>query len=278
MKLVTDTKKEIKIVDMHTHTDNSQDGNHSATYMAELAEEKGLACIAFTDHCEVDYFYSDGFDRRTVQSFFEISKAKVAFEGKLEILRGIELAQPHYIPELAEKIINMQPYDVIIGSLHNLRGKQDFYDWKSFDGIDIEATMNEYFDEILNMLEWGNFDVLAHITYPFRYVFNHCGYVEDINKYKNKVDEILKLCAEKDKALEINMGGLKYPINLPSPDAGTIKRYKELGGKLISVGSDSHYAERVGFGIPLAYEIALEAGFKSIAKFNNRKASEFAIV
>ncbi len=268
---------DIKIIDLHTHTDNSPDGNHSATYMSEIAETNGIQTVAFTDHCEVDYFYKDEYDRRTIQSYLEISKAKVAFEGRLEVLRGIELAQPHYIPELAEKIINMQKYDVIIGSIHNLRNMEDFYYMKSFDGYVVEDLMNEYFDEILNMLQWGNFDVLAHITYPFRYIFNICGYVEDIDKYKNKVDEILKLCAEKDKALEINMGGLKYPINMPSPTLETVKRYKELGGKLISVGSDSHYAERIGFGIPQAYEIAREAGFDFVAKFNERKVSEFPI-
>ena len=74
------------------------------------------------------------------------------------------------------------------------------------------------------------------------------------------------------------MGGLKYPINKPSPDIDTIKRYKELGGQLISVGSDSHYAERIGFGIPLAYEIAREAGFKSVVRFKERKLFEFPIV
>jgi histidinol-phosphatase (PHP family) len=137
--------------------------------------------------------------------------------------------------------------------------------------------MNEYFDELLQMLQWGNFEILAHITYPFRYIFNLCGYVEDINKYSKKIDEILKLCAEKDKALEINMGGLKYPINKPAPDIDTIKRYKELGGRLVSVGSDSHYAERIGFGIPRAYEMAREAGFDFVARFKERKAFEFAI-
>ncbi len=269
--------KDIPIIDLHTHTDNSPDGNHSATYMAEKAEENHIECLAFTDHCEVDVYYKDEYDRRTLQSYFEMAKTKAAYKGRLNILRGIELAEGHYIPELAEKIINMQNYDVVIGSLHNLRDKEDFYYWKNFDGIDIEQTMNEYFDEILLMLEWGNFDVLAHITYPFRYIFNICGYVEDINKYSKKIDEILKLCAEKDKALEINMGGLKYPINKPSPDIDTVKRYKELGGKLISVGSDSHYAERIGFGIPEAYKIAIAAGFKSIAIFENRKISEFPI-
>ena len=174
--------------------------------------------------------------------------------------------------------MNKNDYDVIIGSIHNLRGKPDFYDFKTFDGFDVQALMNEYFDEILNMLQWGNFEILAHITYPFRYIFNLCGYVEDIKKYSKKVDEILKLCAEKDKALEINMGGLKYPINKPSPDLETIIRYKELGGKLVSVGSDSHYAERIGINIDKAYDIARQAGFKAVATFKDRKAFEFAIV
>ena len=268
----------IKIIDLHTHTINSPDGNHEAIFMAETAAANGIQTVAFTDHCEVDYYYTqDDYDRRTPQSYIDICEAKKAVEGKIEILRGVELAQPHYVPDLAEKIINMHNYDVIIGSIHNLRNREDFYYMKSFDGIVIEDMMNEYFDEILGMLQWGNFDVLAHITYPFRYIFNICGYVEDINKYSAKIDEILKLCAEKDKSLEINMGGLKYPINMPSPTLETVKRYKELGGRLVSVGSDSHYAERIGFGIPQAYEIAREAGFDFVAKFVDRKPFEFAI-
>lgn len=269
---------DIKIIDMHTHTINSPDGNHSAELMAKTAFENGIDAVAFTDHCECDYFDTENYPERVENSFADTSAVKVKFDGKIEILRGIELAQPHYVPELAKKIIDAHNYDVVIGSLHNLRNMEDFYYMKSFDGFDIEALMNQYFDEIIGMLEWGNFDVLAHITYPFRYIFNLCGYVEDINKYAPKVDELLKLCAEKDKALEINMGGLKYPINKPSPDIDTVKRYKELGGKLISVGSDSHYAERIGFGIDKAYEIARESGFKSVVKFRERKPYEFAIV
>ncbi len=268
----------IKIIDLHTHTRNSPDGNHTALSMAESAEEKGFRCLAFTDHCEVDYFYKDNYDKVVENSYKEVCETRAAMAGRLEVLRGIELAQPHYVPELARQILDAHQYDVVIGSIHNLRGQEDFYYMKSFDGIVIEDMINQYFDELLLMLQWGDFDILAHITYPFRYIYNICGYIEDIDKYSKKVDELLKLCAEKDKALEINMGGLKYPINKPSPDIDTIKRYRELGGKLISVGSDSHYAERVGFGIPRAFEMAREAGFKSVVRFEERKLFEHAIV
>lgn len=269
---------DIKIIDLHTHTINSPDGNHEAVFMAETARDNKIHTVAFTDHCEVDYFYKDNYDKVVENSYRDVTAVQEKLKGQINILRGVELAQPHYLPELAEKILSDYTYDVVIGSIHNLREQEDFYYWKSFDGIDIEATMNEYFDELIKMLEWGNFEILAHITYPFRYIYNICGYVEDINKYKSKIDELLKLCAEKDKALEINMGGLKYPINKPSPDLETIIRYKELGGKLVSVGSDSHYAERIGINIDKAYDIARQAGFKAVATFKDRKAFEFAIV
>lgn len=270
------SEKQTRIVDMHTHTDNSPDGNHSAIFMAEHAEKKNLYAIAFTDHVEVDYFYSDSYDRRAVQSFFEISKAKEAFKGRLNVLRGVELGQPHYDKELAEKLINMHNYDVVIGSIHNLRNMSDFCCW-DYNDIDVEAAINEYYDENINLAAWGKVDVIAHITYPFRYIFNSCGYIEDITKYRKKTDELLKLIAENDLALEINMGGLNYPIKKPSPDIDTVKRFKELGGKLISVGSDSHYAQRIGRGIDKACEMAKEAGFKSVTIFENRKPREFPI-
>ncbi len=270
-------KNNIKIVDMHTHTLNSPDGNHTAEYMALAAEKKGLFALAFTDHCETDYYYKEDYDKYSEKSFEDISKVKKAFEGRLNILRGIELGQPHYDKELAEKIINMHNYDIVIGSIHNLRNMEDFCYW-DYNKIDIEAALNEYYDENINMASFGKVDTIAHITYPFRYIFNTMGYVEDIKKYRKKTDELFKICAENDIALEINMGGLNYPIKMSSPDLDTVKRFKELGGKLITVGSDSHYAERVGKGIDKAFENALEAGFKSVAIFNNRKPEEYSII
>lgn len=265
------------IIDMHNHTDNSFDGNHSPMYMCETAVNKGLRAIAFTDHCEVDAFYTDKFDRSVRQAFFEVAKAKSAFYGRLLVLNGIELGECAYDIPTAEKIIASQRFDVILGSVHNLRNKKDFYFIEDFTGLDINGTLNEYFDEELNMLEWGGFDILTHLTYPFRYFYARNNISIDINDYKDKVDEILKLAAEKDIALEINTAGLRQPINRLSPEVGTVKRFKELGGKFISVGSDAHFAKDIGVGITHAYEAALEAGFKSTVIFQNRSPIEIPI-
>ena len=73
---------DIKIIDLHTHTDSSQDGNHPVDLMAQTAFENGIQTVAFTDHCEVDVFYSSGFDKRAERSYKEVSRAKKDFEGK----------------------------------------------------------------------------------------------------------------------------------------------------------------------------------------------------
>ncbi len=264
------------IIDMHTHTDNSFDGNHSPVYMCEAACNKGLRAIAFTDHCEVDAFNTDG-ERTVRQAFFEIAKAKSAFLGKLLVLNGIELGQPTYDIETAEKILASQKFDVVIGSVHNLRKREDFYYTEDFSKIDIKGTMQEYFSEILTMLEWGKFDILAHLTYPFRYLYARNNITVDINEYKDQVDEILKLAAEKDIALEINAAGLRQPINRLSPEAETVVRFKELGGKFVSVGSDAHFAQHIAVGIKDAMSVAKNAGFDCVTLFQKRQHVEIPI-
>ncbi len=264
------------IIDMHTHTDNSFDGNHSPVYMCEAACNKGLRAIAFTDHCEADAFNAES-ERNVRQAFFEIAKAKSAFMGKLLVLNGIELGQPAYDIPTTEKILASQKFDIVIGSVHNLRNKQDFYYIEDFSKIDVKAELNEYFDEILTMLEWGNFDVLAHLTYPFRYLFSRNNIRVDAAEYSDKINEILKLTAEKDIALEINAAGLRQPINRLSPEEDLVKRFKELGGRLISVGSDAHFAQHIAVGIKDAMAVAKDVGFDCVILFQKRQAVEIPI-
>lgn len=259
------------IVDLHVHTDNSFDGNHSATFLCEKAEFMDLRAVAFTDHCEVDQFKDNRqYEKRIFQAFFEIAKVRSAFRGKLLVLNGIELGQPAYDPQTAEDIISRFDYDQVIGSVHNLREREDFYFMESFNLDETEKFLKEYFDEIINMIKWGNFDVLAHLTYPLRYFYAKSGISVDLNNYKNQIDEILLLTAKNDKALEINTGGLRQPLNKLAPETDIIKRFKELGGKLVTVGSDAHYAEHLAMNIDKAYKAALDAGFNSIAFFQRR--------
>lgn len=266
------------IVDFHVHTDNSYDGNHSATFICEKAEFNNLRAIAFTDHCEVDRCVNDyAHEKAVFQTFFEIAKVKSAFRGRFLVLNGIELGQPNYAPEIAERILNSQKFDVVLGSIHNLRNGFDPYYSDSFTEEEVHKFLKEYFFEMKDMCEWGNFDVLAHLTYPLRYFFAKSGISVDLNGYKNEIDEILSLIAKKDIALEINSAGLRQKLNKLQPETDIVKRFKELGGKLVSVGSDAHYASDLAKGIPEAYKSAFDAGFSNITLFQNRLPVQISI-
>lgn len=266
------------IVDLHVHTDNSFDGNHSATFFCEKAEFLELRAIAFTDHCEVDQFRDDSsYEKRIFQAFFEASKVRSAFRGKILVLNGIELGQPVYDVEIADKIVNRYDYDLILGSVHNLRGQEDFYFMKNLSLDEAEKLLNEYFNEIIELLKWGNFDVLAHLTYPLRYFYSQSNIDIDLNKFRKQIDEILLLTAKSEKALEINTAALRQPLNRLSPEIDIIKRFKEVGGNFVSVGSDAHYTEHLANGIDVAYKAAIDAGFDCITFFQKRTPIQMKI-
>ena len=259
-----------KLVDMHVHTDNSPDGNHSAMFICEKAEFLGVRALAFTDHCEIDTYYKEHYDKRVTQSFFEISKAQSAFRGKVLVLRGIELAQGHYDKHLAQTVLSHYDYDVVIGSVHALRHMTDFCHLKGYTEENVKQYTETYLRELYNMAKWGNFDIMAHLTYPFRYFYQKAGIDVKLSDYPEQVDMILDMLVKKDKALEINTAGLRLPINRVSPDLETVKRFKELGGKYITFGSDAHYADDITAGVDEAYGMMLEAGFKEFAIFQKR--------
>jgi len=265
-----------KLLDMHTHTDNSYDGNHSTMFLCENAVEKGLRAVAFTDHLEMDFYHEKHFDRTAVQSFFEISKARSAFRGQLIVCVGVELGQPLYNQEESEALLARMPYDFVIGSVHNLRGMEDFYLLK-YEEHDIDKLLREYFDELAAMADWARFDTLAHMTYPLRYIVGDHKIPVDLTQYATQIDEVLRLLVLRGKALEINTAGLRYKIGETSPGEALVRRFRELGGKYLTIGSDAHYAEHLGMGIREGMAIAERCGFSEITLYQNREPVQIPI-
>ncbi len=259
------------LIDLHTHTDNSFDGHHSTMFLCETACMKGLRAIAFTDHLEMDAFFKGNFDRTAIQSYFEVAKARSAFSGKMLVCVGAELGQAVYNKPVSEKLLETMKYDFVIGAIHNLPEIEDFY-YMNFDdeSIDYMALLEQYFEWELRLAEWAKFDTLAHLTYPLRYIVGKYKKPVDMSKFDGIIDEILVTLIKNKKALEINTAGLRQPIGVTSPDERIIKRYKELGGELITIGSDAHYAEHLGAGIDKGYELALKCGFDKIAVYQDR--------
>lgn len=261
--------KYTNIIDMHTHSDNSFDGNHSCVMMCEGAIKKESMGIAITDHCEID---AKNFDFRafTTNQFVETFMAKQSFEGKLLVLQGLEIGQAIYNKQLSEQILNDFKYDFVLGSIHNLENMEDFY-YLNYKNYDIDKLLTQYFENELKLCQWNKFDSLAHLTYPLRYIVAREHIDVDITKYYNIIDEIFATLIKNDKALELNTSGLFMDIEDTLPNKELIKRFHDMGGKYVTIGSDSHYYDRVCQGIETGMDILKECGYDSFTIFENRQ-------
>lgn len=267
-------------VDTHSHSIHSFDGEYRIEELLDSAIEKGIQTVAITDHVEMDWFHGHPreYDKTAYNSYADAKKAKKDYEGRIEVLVGIEMGEPCYnLPE-TEKLLELHQYDIVIGSLHNLKGWKDFSQLDYVNGgFDIYEMLHQYYTDQTKMVEWGKFDTLAHIIYPMRYMVGKYGIYVDRSKIRKDIDELLKTLAEKDIALEINTSGLRQTIGTTMPDFDIVKRFKELGGKHVTVGSDSHTPMDMGAGIEQGWEIAKECGFDSVLIFRQRKPFEIPI-
>ena len=266
-------------IDLHMHTHSSFDGHYSAEEMCASAVENGLSVIAITDHFDVDFFERHNLDTRQRTSYEGIISAREAFKDKITLLRGIEMGQPTYDVALTEKSLARYDYDFVIGSIHNPREMPDYgdFDYKNMTENEIYSALDNYFEEELTLAKWNGFDTFAHLTYPMRYIVQAGRKEIELSRYDDITDEIFKTLIANGKALEINTSGLRQPIGKTMPTENYVRRFKELGGEFLTLGSDAHFTEHVGAGIDNGYEIAENCGFEYVTYFRNRKPVQVKI-
>jgi histidinol-phosphatase (PHP family) len=258
------------LADLHTHSNNSPDGETSVAELCESAVAKKLSYIGITDHCEIDLYQKDRYEMRLKQSYLDMLRAQDIYDGRIEILKGVELGNALNDRILAEKVAGSLPYDVILGSLHHPVGIDDFA-FLDFNKISPKELLDTYYDEIEKMVDWGCFDVLAHLTYPLRYINGNYKCNVDIMDFSEKIKSIFVKLIAKGKALEINTSGLRQPYGLTMPDLWGVRLFHEMGGTMITIGSDAHTAKDIGANIIDGLKLAKEAGFENYCIFKQRK-------
>lgn len=260
--------------DYHLHSDFSGDSREPMENMILKGIESGLTHMCFTEHMDMDFppseeITSETFLVNTDSYLYDLLKYKEKYADKINILFGIELGlQPHLKRELAV-YAKSYDFDFIIGSSH-VCNKKDPYLPSFYENRCEEEAYREYFISILdNIKSFSNFDVYGHLDYVVRY-----GATKDQNysydKYKDIFDAILELLIEKEKGIEINTGGLRAGLKETNPCMDVLKRYRELGGEIITVGSDAHITKDIAFQFDKAREILLECGFKYYTVFEKR--------
>lgn len=262
--------------DLHTHTSLSFDGESGAEDMVKRAVSLGMKHYAITDHVEINLFRDKSLypDKETTienavrEASALIPALKERYADKIELLYGAELGQSVHDPALAEKVLAENPYDFIIGSCHMLRGYDDFY-FLDYKRNDPQKLMGLYFRELLETAETADFDVLGHLTYPLRYIYKQGGEV-DMEKFGGVIDEIFRALIKNGKGIEINTSDVGGRLGIV-PELTLVKRYRELGGEILTIGSDAHRTSDLGKGIAEGVAAAKEAGFGKIAIYKKRK-------
>lgn len=257
--------------DTHMHCYFSGDSEAAPNDMILAAIKKGISGICFTDHLDYDYKEEPGLFDLDVDAYQkEICQLQQQYKETLPIRFGIEIGlQPHVVEE-NRAITTSYPFDFVIGSSHVVHGVDPYYEiyWQNRTE---EEAIREYFSSILeNLATNPDFDVYGHIDYVIRY-----APTKNINytyiKYADVIDEILTKLITSGKGIEINTGGFASGLGEPNPCIDIIKRYRKLGGEIITVGADAHAPARVAADFDKVLPILKEAGFDYITVFSKRQ-------
>ena len=256
--------------DVHMHCGFSNDSETRPEDMVESAIAKGLSVICFTDHYDKDNLDWGDEAIFVVESYFQKMMAlQEEYRDRIDIRIGAEIGMQPYLAEYYQNFMAQHPFDFVIGSVHSVLEHDVALDF--FQKHSDPEGYKIYFEEMLqDVQKIKSYDVLGHLDYIVRYS-NQGSKGFNLNDYMDIIEEILKQVIAHGKGIEMNMSGLKYGLGAPHPQPEIIKRYRELGGEIITVGADGHIPEHIAYDYHLADDILKSCGFKYYTEFKGRK-------
>lgn len=253
--------------DFHVHSNNSFDSIDFIDKFCIEAIKKGIREICFTEHFNVNKIRRTYGFMNFEKYFSEIETAREKYKDKLSVLKGIELCEPHFLKEEYEKNLIDKNLDFILGSVHNIYDSGLAEICSSYGD---DRVYKIYFDEFYNMVRGGDIDIAAHLDLMNRYAISSIGNYNFFDHY-DIIKEILKVLIVRGIGFEINTSGLRNNLKDIHPKVEVLKLYKELGGEIITIGSDAHKAKDVGEGFEFAIKLLNSLEFKYVFTFEGRK-------
>lgn len=253
--------------DFHMHSRVSFDGRESGLAMAQAAQAMGLKEICFTDHLDYDPLGKMG------ELAFDTQAYHREYDGLnvtgLKIRRGMEFGiTVDNRPQLRQDLLRRN-FDFVLGSIHFV-DDLDVYFEEYWQGKTVFEAERRYLQTTLECVRLhDDFDVLAHLTYIAKTTAHHGPRPVPFAEHRQLIDEILKTVADKGKGLELNTSGMDRCGGF-LPTADYFRRFKELGGEIVTVGSDAHTAARVGQYTFEACQL-LKDIFGYVCTFENRQ-------
>ena len=253
--------------DYHMHSRVSFDSVEPAAKMIDAAESAGLREVCFTDHCDIN-------DPTLMKSnLFSLDKYSEEYDAlvsdRLKIRRGVEFGITDTNMRELDEFLSCRNFDFVIGSVHYI-GEFDPYHGEYWKNRTTKQAFDDYLEAMLKCVRThDNFDVLGHLTYVSKSIYNREHAKLLYSDYSDICDEIMRTLAQKGKGMEINTSGVDR-VGAFLPEREFVARFRELGGEIITVGSDAHDASRVGQYIDGALEIARDT-FGYVCTFEGRK-------
>lgn len=257
------------LADYHVHSVFSTDSNTPMEHMIEKALQLGLKRLCFTDHMDYDYPNPSEFIFDPEVYFDQIQLLRERYKDKIEVLAGIELGLQPHLSERLSNLTRQYSFDFIIGSSHVVDHWDPYYP-EYWENRSNEDGIRRYYESIIeNCKAYQGFHVYGHLDYIIRYVptTTSKSTSNSYSDYAELLDEVLKTIISYGKGIEINTAGLKYGLDYAHPIPDVLKRYKELGGELITIGSDAHKPEHLCYDFHVIPSYLKELGFQYYANF-----------
>lgn len=259
--------------DYHLHTECSPDSKELLQKHLESAVARGLSEMCVTDHWDlVDDEPTT--DPNIIHWWKKFREPLVPPDFTLRF--GVEVGDAYTNPDLAEDVLSCYPFDFVLGSVHALHvngGTSIYYGFKDCDTQEkLEQFFLDYFDTLIMQSKFQYFDSLGHIIYPFRYLNGESNIL--ITNYMEQITTVLEHLIKNDRCFEVNTTqGTTLDIWKP-----ILTRYKEMGGTLLTIGSDSHRHQHTGLGIVEGVALLKSMGFSSYQVFEQRNRIEIPIL
>lgn len=253
--------------DTHMHTiPFSTDSGMVFSDLLKVQKEKNLGVI-LTEHLDIAFGDPSAFYFDPDTYFKELSPYR-----NDRLLLGVEIGMTADTNGRNREIARSHPFDMVIGSIHFMRGKDIYYPefFAMFPGK--KEVFSEYLDTMAEMISaFDDFDTLGHIDYIGRVAPypDPLLYYED---YPDRFDRVLQLLIDKDKSLEINTRQFDRPQAVAALKT-ICQRYHTLGGRYVTVGSDAHTPAAVGAYLQEAYSLAGECGLTPVIYRNRQRCA-----
>lgn len=255
--------------DYHVHTEFSDDSEAKMAAVCQAAIKRGIDEIAFTDHLDFKLDSSPAY-YRPAECLAAIRRCRLRYVGQLTILAGVEVGEPHLFPAETEAALACDDLDIVLGSAHYASGMQAAWLEDYFEQP-LGLAYESYLRQVVDLSAEGDFDVLGHLDLVKRDARVFGRPYTGPEPYADLIRTALRSLVERGKGIELNTSPWRLGQPDPCPSPQILRWYRELGGEILTLGSDAHSPDAVGSHVDVALEMAKAAGFTHLATFRKRQ-------